>query len=331
MDNFIDLLKRAFRLWWRVKILWPLGMLAALVGYGDSVVSGNLNVSQPVSGDPGAEVPGWVTDLAESDLVQSFISNPWPYIIGLIAAILVWALVAALIGALAHGALIRVADVADQGYAASLGDGLRVGAARMTPIFLLNLILALPVIIVVAIVAAAVAFGVAGAIGSLGPEGALDSPGPIIASVLGLIFCSLGVFLLLALVGALLGVWSRLAQRACVIEVLGPLDSLGRSWRLITRNLGLTLLTWLFQALLSGVLGFLLALPAVALAFPIVFSAGGGGGLWAGLIVALIVYAILAGVLVGGMLTAFNSAMWTLLYRAFLAREAAPAPVQYLG
>ncbi|NTU80423.1 MAG: hypothetical protein HGA45_13770 [Chloroflexales bacterium] len=329
MNNFVDLLKRAFGLWWREKILWPLGMLAALVGYGDAAANGNVNISQPSPSASGAAMPPWVEDLAQSELVQSFLRNPWPYLFGLLALVLVWSLVAALVGALAHGSMIRVADVADQGYAASLGDGLRVGAARMGPIFLLNLILALPVIIIVGIVAATVAASVVGALSSLGPEGNPANPGAFIASLLGLIFCVLGIILLLALVAGLLGIWSRVAQRACVIEILGPVASLGRGWQLIRRNLGLTLLTWLFQGVLGWIIGFILAIPALAIAVPRIFSPAQGGSFSGGLIVALIAYVLLASVLVGGTLTAFNSAMWTVLYRAFIAREAvalAPAP-----
>lgn len=321
MNNFVDLLKRSFALWWRVKLLWPLGMLAALVGYGDATVGGNFNVSQQFSADSEADLPPWARDLAESPLVQAFIANPWPYIIGVIGFVLVWALVAALVGALAHGALIRVADVADQGYAASLGDGLRVGAARVAPLFLINLILALPVLVVVLGIAAVVGFSVVRLIASSEGGAGPSNPGALIASLLGLFFCVFGVIVLLWVVGLVLGVWARLAQRACVIEARGPIASLGRGWRLIVRNLGLTLLTWLLQGVLGGIVGFLLAIPAVALAFPLLLSVAQGGALPVGLIVALVLYAIVASVTVGGLLTAFNSTMWTVVYRAFVARE----------
>lgn len=321
MNNFVDLLKRASALWWRVKILWPLGMLAALVGYGDTAVGGgNVNFSQPFPSDAEADMPPWVAGLAESRLVRDIVANPWPYVAGLVAVILVLVLVTALVGALAHGAMIRVADVADQGYGATLGDGLRVGAARMGPLFLLNLLLALPVILVVGGLAAAVAFSVVGAVASLGP-GASPEPGTIIASVLGLVFCAIGLFLLLWVVGIVLGVWSRVAQRVCVVEGRGPLASLGRAWGLLVRNPGLTLLTWLFQAVLGGLVGFLMVLPALAIAAPAIFAVTQGGAPPAGVIVALVLYAALAGVVVGGLLTAYNSAVWTVMFRAFVARE----------
>lgn len=320
MNNFVDLLKRAAVLWWRTKVLWPLGMLAAFVGHGDTSAGGNVNVSQQISGDSQADPPPWLADLLEHPLVRSFLDNPWPYVIGFVVVAIVLALLAALVGALAHGAMIRAADVADQGYRATLGDALGVGAARTGPIFLINLILALPLILAVFVFAAAIGFGVAGIIGATQGGGQPES-GPLIASLIGLIFCGLGLFLLILVVSALLGVWSRVAQRVCVIEVKGPVASLGRAWGLIRRNLGLTLLTWLLQGVLGGVVSFVLAVPALALAIPAVFAIARGDAFPVGLIVALVVYALLAGILVGGLLTSFNSAMWTVMYRAFVGRE----------
>lgn len=319
MSNFVDLLKRAAALWWRTRALWPLGMLAALFGAGDLSVGGNANVQQRFSVD-GGDVPPWLADLAESPLVRGFVANPWPYVAGLVLAVVALSLLAALVGAIAHGAMIRVADVADQGYEATVGDGLRAGAARALPLFLINLILALPVIVGVLALGGVVAMAVVGVIASA--EGGADvGPGPVIASVLGLVFCALGFILLLWLVGALLGVWARVAQRACVIEVRGPLASLGRAWGLIRQNLGLSLLTWLLQAVLGGLASFALALPAIGLALPAALALARGGPFPVGLVVALVLYALLASVIVGGLLTAFNSAMWTVMFRAFVGRE----------
>lgn len=326
MNNFIDLLKRAFALWWRTKALWPLGMLAALVGYGDAAVGGNFNSSQSIPSDPEAELPPWLEDLPTNPLVVSFIDNPWPYILAAVALVIGLSIVAALVGALAHGAMIRTADVADQGYAATIGDGLRVGAGRTGALFLLNLVLALPVIVVLVLVGGAAAFSLVGAIASVEGGDGPANPGPIIASLLGLVFCAIGFFLLLWVVGIVLGVWARVAQRVCVIETRGAIGSLGRAWGLITRNLGLTLLTWLFQGVLGGVISFVMAIPALALAVPAFIAVAQGGAPPLGLLVALVIYAIAANIFVGGLLTSFNSAMWTVIYRSFTAREQPVVP-----
>lgn len=329
MNIFIEQLKRAFALWWRVKLLWPLGMLAALVGYGDSAVSGNFNVSQRFPSDPDATLPPWVEDMAQNELLREIIANPLPYVVAAVALVIGLALVCGAVGALAHGALIRVADVADQGYTPSLGDGLRVGAGRMAAIFVLNVILALPVIVVVAVIAGSIAVTIAGAVGSLGRGDGPPDPGPLIASLIGLVFCIIALALLMAVVGALLGVWSRVAQRACVIEARGPLASLGRAWGLIRRNLGLTVITWFFQAILGGIVGLLLTIPAAAVAIPMMFTTLRTGSIPIGLVVGLFIYALLANTIVGGLLTAFNSALWTLVFRAFLTREQPQAFASY--
>jgi hypothetical protein len=304
--SYPEIVRRAFQLWWRTRALWPLGVLAALFGAGD-YRTGNFNFNYSVSAD---ELPGGgaAADLLErleaSEFVRAIIANPLPFIIGAAVILIGWALIAALVGQLAHGAMIRMADVADQGYAASLGDALRVGASRLLPLFLLAILAALPILlllgVIIAVVAAVVAQVVAA--GTAGPESVLPAIG-------GVLLCVLPLALI------------AIVQRVCVIEGRGPLQSLGRAWRLLWRNLGLTLLNWLALAILGALFGAAATLPALAIALPAFFSFFSSGAIpWAALI-ALLIYGLVITVLLGGVLTSFNSTLWTLLYRSFLARE----------
>jgi hypothetical protein len=316
--SYPEIVRRAFQLWWRTRALWPLGVLAALFGAGD-YRTGNFNFNYSVSAD---ELPGGgaAADLLErleaSEFVRAIIANPLPFIIGAAVILIGWALIAALVGQLAHGAMIRMADVADQGYAASLGDALRVGASRLLPLFLLAILAALPILlllgVIIAVVAAVVAQVVAA--GTAGPESVLPAIG-------GVLLCVLPLALIAIVLGILLSLLVRIAQRVCVIEGRGPLQSLGRAWRLLWRNLGLTLLNWLALAILGALFGAAATLPALAIALPAFFSFFSSGAIpWAALI-ALLIYGLVITVLLGGVLTSFNSTLWTLLYRSFLARE----------
>ncbi len=323
MNNFVDLLRRAAALWWRTRILWPLGMLAALFGSGDLAVNGNVNVQQRVFVSDPAAMPPWLDDLAESPLLRSFVDNPWPYVIGFLLLAAGLGLIGMLVGVIAHGAMIRVADMADQGYQASIGDGLRTGAARAMPLFLLNLIVTLPLIVGVAIVTGMIAMVVLGVLRAAIGGSELD-PAPLFASALGTIFCSIGIIILISIISVVLGVLLRVAQRVCVIEARGPLESLGRGWALIRQNLGLTLLTWLLQAVLGGLTSFILSLPAVGMGLSVTFTILQGGAFPVGLVIALVLYALFVNVVAGGLLTAFNSALWTVMYRAFAGHERPP-------
>lgn len=324
--SYPEIVRRAFSLWWRTRALWPLGVLAALFGAGD-YATGNFSFNYSVSAD---ELPdsGAAAELLErlesNELFRALVANPIPFIIGGALILIAWALIAALVGQLAHGAMIRMADVVDQGYAASIGDALRVGAARLLPLFLIALLVALPLLLLVGVFAALVGLVVARIAGA--PPGEAESA---LATVAGALLCALPLGLLAVVLGAVLHLLARLAQRVCVIEGRGPIRSLGRAWGLLWRNLGYTLLTWLALAILGALFGAASTLPALAIALPAFFSSFRSGAIpWAAL-AGLAVYGLAVTVLIGGALTSFNSALWTLLYRSFLARERLSVPESY--
>lgn len=325
--GYPDLFKRAALLWWRTRLLWPLGILAAFMGAGD-YATGNFNASSnfsvPADGDFAGETPAWIAALAESELIQAIAANPVPFALGLGLILLLWTIIATLLGQLAHGAMIRVADVADQGYRPSLGDGMRVAAARLLPLFLLSLLVALPVLVILAGVIAAMIVVISQLVLAIGSE-AFDTPGGGIAALGGLLLCIIPLVLIMSLAGLVLGFFARLAQRACVIEGRGPIASLVRAWQLVRRSFGLALLNWVAVLVLTSLFGVIVTLPAIAVALPVFFSAAQSGTLPWGLLVGLLVYGFLVTVPLGGVLTSFNSALWTVVYRALVEREQAAA------
>ncbi|GAB4437370.1 MAG: hypothetical protein OHK0015_30020 [Chloroflexi bacterium OHK40] len=313
--SFPDLFRRAALLWWRVRGLWPLGMLATVVGAGDYATSSfNVNTRFPAGeGGMPRELVAWF----DSPFVRAVLANPLPFVLGAVVVTVLWALLTTLVGQLAHGAMIRMADVADQGYAARLGDAFSVGFARLLPMFLLALIISTPALFL--IVAAAV--GVALIVPQLR---ALDGPSPetVLPIVAALFLCLVPLVLLMLVLGLALSFFGRMAQRACVIEGLGPLASLGRAWRLVTRNFGQTLLVWLALLLTGSIFGAISTLPALAIAVPAFVSFYRSGAIpWVALIV-LAIYSLVITVLLGGWLTSFSSTLWTLHYRSCVSREA---------
>ena len=216
--SYPEILRRALQLWWRTRALWPLGILAALFGAGDYATGGStFSFSAPSESLPDGEAAAdMLGRLMASELVGAVVANPFPFVVGAAVVLLGWALIATLVGQLAHGAMIRMADVADRGYAASLGDALRVGAARLLPLFLIAILAALPTLllggltIAVAVLAAARLHGAE----SVGSEAVLTAVG-------GVLLCGLPLALLTVVVGAVLGLLVRLAQRVCVIEGRG--------------------------------------------------------------------------------------------------------------
>lgn len=325
--SYPDLFKRALALWWRTRTLWPLGVLAALFGAGDYSTGNNFNFNLPAGGSE--PLPPEVFDeWRNNPVVEALIENPQPVLIGLGVALILWTLLAFLVGQLAHGAMIRAADLADQGIEARFGDALRVGASRLLPLFLLNLIVSLPALL---IAAAAVIIGIA-LVGQLIMMGGAANPDPesLLVGFGGLLLCLIPLGLLAAVLGVALSFFARVAQRACVIEGRGPIASLRRSWGLVTRNFGNALLAWLTTIMLGAAFGLLTFLPVLVIGLPALFGFVNSGDIPWVVLGVLIVYGIAASVLLGGWLTSFNSALWTVVYRSFVARDQAFAvPASY--
>lgn len=327
--TYPDIFKRALALWWRTRILWPLGVLAALFGAGDYSTGNNLNfnVNAPAGGDASPVPPEMLEEWAARPAVQAFLANPLPFFIGLLALTLLWILLASLVGQLAHGAMIRAADVADQGAEARLGDALRAGAARLLPLFLLNLIVSLPALL---IILAAFGAGLALVVQLIALDRSGGNVETLLLSIGGSLLCLVPLILIVAALSVALGFFARVAQRACVIEGRGPIASFQRSWGLVTRNFGNALLTWLTTVMLGAAFGMLSFLPVLAIGLPAALGFMRSGDIPWGAIVALIVYGVAASVLLGGWLTSFNSALWTVAYRAFAERDRAFAvPASY--
>lgn len=320
-----ELLRRSFAIWWRVRALWWAGMIAALVGYGEYGASMNFqwNSSRTVPITPGGPPPLDQLRELEPQLGWLF-DNLVPIILCVVVGALIWAIVAGLIGSLAHGAMIQIADGASRELPVSFGEGMRAGSARMVPLFLIGFILALPGLLLAALV-----FALVGGVLWQVFTGRVDDPAQIAPTLFGAVCCVILLAIPALIIGLALRLLGRLAARACVIEGRGPLDSLRRGWSLLRGNLGPTLLLWLVVGIAGVVLNVILGLPALALLIPIGLSIGGGGPS-AGLIILggliLLLYGLIVNVGIGGALTGLNATIWTLHYRRLLGGEGVGAP-----
>lgn len=325
--SYPDLFKRAIALWWRTRVLWPLGILAALFGAGDYSAGNNFNFSVPAGDGSDPVPPELIEEWAESPAVEAFVANPLPLLFGLGAIAVIYVIVSSLVGQLAHGAMIRAADLADRGGEARIGDALGVGAARVLPLFLLNLIVSLPVLLI-GLTTAVIAVALIIQIVTL--EGGAGDPERVLLGLGGALLCLIPLWLLAAVLGVAVSLFARVAQRVCVIEGRGPVASLGRSWGLVTRSFGNVLLAWLTTLMLGAAFGLITFLPVLAIGLPAMLGFMSSGDIpWLAL-GALIAYGLAASVLLGGWLTSFNSALWTLVYRAAAARDQAFAvPASY--
>ncbi len=314
-----NLLGRSFAIWRRVRSLWVVGVIAALFGYGEygANVSYQWRNTTSVPFAPGGSSP--IDQLRAADPQLDWLLGNLALVIAAVVVLgLLWALVAGVVGALTSGAMISLADSAERGLPTDLGGGMRAGAARTLPIFLINLILALPGLLILAILFAAVGSFLWRAF-----SGGVEDPETFLPAFFGIFCCTLLLMIPGFILAVFLSLIGRLAARACVIEGLGALDSLRRSWGLIRRSLGPTLLLWLLMGLAGLVLSALMGLPALAMIIPIGLSIAqeGFSGFPVLAAVGLAIYGLVVNVGVGGVLTSLNATIWTLFYRGLLERE----------
>lgn len=314
------LLKRGFAIWWRYKVLWGLGALLALFGRGYGVTI-NLGVVQP------EEVP--------ADLVPALLSlipeelTPETVVGSLVTVTLIlfglW-IVLLLVGNLVEAAAIVQTDLLDRRGQFDVSGSFAIGTQRMIPLFLLDIVLSIPALVIGLLIIIAV-----GVLLMNLTTMASDAPG--VEMLAGAVVVMLGVVLCLSIPlliwGFVLSLWRPLAVRVCVLEQQGPVASIKRGWAILRRNLGQVVIVWL---VLLGI-GVIYSLPVGAIA-GVLWAATAANpltnfGLWVAI---TILFNLIFAVIFGGILASLNVALWNVGYwqwtGAAPAMEQVYAPVQ---
>ena len=312
--DYGKVLKRAWEITWRYKVLWILGFLVSLGQGGGGGGGSNYSTS-------GREWEGWQMD---------------PDLAGTVIAIIVAvACVAILIGialwvisTIARGGLIAgVQQVEDEG-STSFGRAWRVGVKRFWTLFGITVLTGLPVLLMWLAFVGGLVVSIIGII-----EGSETSD---VASALGVggIGCA-GLFCCLAvIITFVLSLIQTYADRAAVLEGMGWIDAFKRGWQVLKANIGPTLVFWLIFLVIGLVIGGIVLAGVMAIALPIIgalSSTTTDVGAW--ILVPLCgggLIAMLLGALIGSVIQTFTSATWTLAYREMTRRadEAAAVTVQ---
>ena len=316
-----NLLQRSWNVFWKNKVIWVFGIVAAFAGGSDYNVSFNFNVSRPVQ--PGeAVLPPQLRDFLTSPALPVII-------LVFVVVLLLIGLIFFLVNRLAHGAMIGMADEADRTGSTNLGSGWRIGRGKTLKLFLIGILLNLPVLILiipaVAIFIASFLPLILAAQGGSGPA----RPEALVSGMMGAFGCFCSTICVAVILGLILRLLDRFAIRACVLEDLGVIASIKRGWRVATGSLGYTVLLWFAFGIIGLVVGAVLVIPMAALALPVMLSfmeSGRFGAQQIVLLLAMLAYGLIAGVVVGGILTSFNATVWTLAYRVFADKLTAKTP-----
>ncbi len=329
------LIRRAWDVTWRHKVLWIFGVVAAVF----AGTSGSGSVSRSIQYVLDSNDRTWMNDVLGPRYAGTV---DWNEIVGIIggvaAAALVFGIVSYVVGLVARytseGALIAGVDEVERTGSTRFHSALRGGWLRMIWLLLVDLalslarlILLLPVALIL-LIGLALVIGPAVALGTAGGNAAVVA-GVMWGAVTFLMWFAVTIVVSVAVSGALT-VLREYAFRAVALDGRGLFEAIGDAWRLARRTLRPTFTMWLLLSLVNLVLGALLVpvvlgiMAAVVAAIVAAFSATESVILPVLLSVpALLILAVLS-TGVAGIYSTFRSAAWTLAYRE-LKQE--PLPV----
>ncbi len=316
--NYTQLIKRAYEITRRYKVLWLFGILLALTSG-----SGSGTGWRGGGGDMG----GWpFPGLDRLGLGRV----DWPTLAPIILAgcglLFVLMIVAIIVNYVARAALYRSVDQIEATAAApTWREGLQLGWSRRTfRLFLLDLVVWLPFALVALLL---LALGATPLLFLLSDQTAVK-----VFGVLATIGAELVIVLALIVIGVVLGIFAQFWSREIALADRGVGQALATGYALARRRLKDVAVMWLllFAIGLGYGLVFLVILAAVV---AVAAAVGGGIGLavhtlthsvgWA-VAVGLPLFAVIVlvpSVFLQGLWLVFESAAWTLIYRELAAAK----------
>ena len=336
MDH-VKVLKRAWEILWRYRVLWVFGLILALT----AGTAGNQFTSS-WSGDwEGFEIP---TPVIPPQAVATVIA----IVLGLVCLGIILTVARFVFHYIAQTALIRMVDDHEEtGERRGVRQGFRLGWSRTTlRLFIIDLLTRLPGILVILLLVL-LGMGLFALI-MLARENVAVI---VIATVTGI-----GVGFLVILAGIVVSlVVSLLRQffwRVCALEEMGVIDSLRQGYAFVRQHLGDAIIMWLIMLGLE--IAWIITMIPVVLLLLVVAAIFGGlpallvGGLanlaFEGAIpwilaavvgIPIFILAMAAPLMfLGTLAEVFKSTVWTLTYRELRALEgieAEPEPLPELN
>mgnify|MGYP001118586441 CR=1 FL=1 len=339
MDH-IKVLKRAWEITWRYRVLWIFGIILALTAGG----GGGGNGPQATfggNGNGGFPPPG---DFSMPEISPRVVTALIVIGIGLACVIVVLVIASVVARYVAETALIRmVNDYEETGEQRSVRQGFRLGWSRTTfRLFLIRLLTGLPLALAFILLFVLTAGLVIPSVMAIDAHNVTIGVIGIVAAT-GLFFLSL---FLLILVSVVLSLLRKFFWRACALEELGVIEAIRQGFGVVRHHWQDVLVMWLIMVGVS--IGWIIAMIAITIVlFPVILLLIVVGGVLGGLPALLIgglaslffegavpwiLAAVVGGpifilvvaapwIFLGGLMEVFKSSTWTLTYRELRALE----------
>lgn len=320
--NYGQILSRAFEITRKFRALWLFGVLLVLFG-GGSGGGGGFNFPSGGSSSRG-------TGRGDFPTMPAVSSETWQLITILIGALvcffIVWLVLSIILRFVSRGALIGLVQEleADQ-TAPTIKRGFSIGAERFWKLLGIALTINIPLGIVSLVLILLAALPILAAVIPLLSAGR-TAPSELIAVAvaggIGSIILICCVAILLWVVALIIHPFYEFITRACVIDKRGVMDSIRAGYRIVRANLGNVAVLYIlaigigigFSILMIPVALLLIAIPAGA-GFLVYWLANSiTGAIIAGVVLGIPMFVLL--IFISGLYAAFESAYWTLGYRA---------------
>jgi hypothetical protein len=304
-----NVLRRAWEIIWKHKVLWIFGIRAGCSGGGGGG-GGGSNVQ---FGREGNVPPGWEPFFRQFETIPD-----WQIaliVLVIILVVLVFVVLGIFLGTIGRIGLIRGTQQAEGGATSlSFGELFSGSTPYFWRVFGLNLLVGLALALlgitfaILAIVSTIATFGIS-------------------------LACLLPLICILVPVAWFVSVIVEQASIAIVLENLGVLDGLRRGWQVVRENLGTMILMALILVLgVSFIGGVIIALPILMIVVPAVIGASvAGDDGFGGVILAVVCFVSYLPVLLvlSGILRSYIETAWTLTFmRLTAAKPAEPAELQ---
>lgn len=310
--DYGEVLERAWRITWRFKGLWVLGVLASC-RRGGGGGSGGSSSGGDFSGSLGTN--GGAPQFPE---LERFIETVDPAIlvgavVAVVALLLLLALLFILIGVFGQAGLIYGADQADRGEAISLAQAASGGLRYFWRLLALDIIVfAVSVVIVLSVLLVVLAFGIL----TLGV-------GLLLLVPLLCLFIPLSI-----LVGLALQIYLQFVRTSIVVDSMSITEAVRSAWNVVREHPVPAGVMGLILVLGVGIVGLILGLPLLFVVLPLIggVAVGTDASLGIGIGVAALCFLAYFPIflLLNGILQTYAQSAWTLTYRRMTDRSGEP-------